>query len=349
MAEKKVNRKKSVTLADIAKIVGVGNMTVSRALRTPDKVSDSVRQKIESVARELGYPIPVHVDSAKKMGIILIHSMDYFAYHELFLWIKKLFNKSGIDFLIDSSIMNGHDEYNKLILLSMMNPSFVILSSAPHLGDTVSLLKSMNVPVIEILSETPDPIDINIGISQQNTLYNLTEKHIGYGYSDICFVCEDQNNWKIKQQVIGWQRAMITHGLNPNQTLDLPDSFSYGKASGLIPEILLRWPMTQLVLCGNIQIANALICECFRRSIKIPEVLSIASVGSQDLAQNLYPSLSCADIPLKELAEEIYSVVKRCIRGHLIEQKIIIKDSLIKLRGSSCSGKRDNLRQNDWI
>ncbi|WP_437616620.1 LacI family DNA-binding transcriptional regulator [Erwinia sp. V71] len=43
------------TLADVAKRVGVSAMTVSRALRAPEKVSDSLREKIQQVIAELGY------------------------------------------------------------------------------------------------------------------------------------------------------------------------------------------------------------------------------------------------------------------------------------------------------
>ncbi len=44
-----------VTLADVAKKAGVGSMTVSRALRTPDQVSEKLREKIQQVIDELGY------------------------------------------------------------------------------------------------------------------------------------------------------------------------------------------------------------------------------------------------------------------------------------------------------
>jgi len=43
------------TLFDVAKYAGVGTMTVSRALRTPDKVSDKLRQKIQLAVETLGY------------------------------------------------------------------------------------------------------------------------------------------------------------------------------------------------------------------------------------------------------------------------------------------------------
>lgn len=44
-----------VTLQDVADYVGVGAMTVSRVMRTPELVSDKVRSKVEQAARALGY------------------------------------------------------------------------------------------------------------------------------------------------------------------------------------------------------------------------------------------------------------------------------------------------------
>ncbi len=44
-----------VTLQDVAKYAGVGSMTVSRALRTPELVSDKLREKINEAVEELGY------------------------------------------------------------------------------------------------------------------------------------------------------------------------------------------------------------------------------------------------------------------------------------------------------
>ncbi|MFM2484693.1 LacI family DNA-binding transcriptional regulator [Celerinatantimonas yamalensis] len=348
-SKKKINRKKQVTLADIAKVVGVGNMTVSRALRTPEKVSDAVRQKVEKVALEMGYLTPIQAKLTQNTGLILVHSSDYLAYFELFSALQDMLHKANINFLIDSSIRNSDDETNKLKLLTYIKPSFVILSATPHSGETTYLLSDLNIPVIEILSEIPTPIDINIGISQQKSMHDLTTKHIDHGYSDICFVCDNSDIWKIKQQIIGWQRAMISRGLNPEKTLNIPQSFHFSKSSSVVPDILFQWPTTQLILCSSTQIANAIICECLRRKIKIPEVLSIASIGSLDVAQSLYPSLSNVDIPFAELAKDIYNVIKQCLNGAPIEHKKMIREAHIQLRESSSRRKPKPYTKNDWF
>lgn len=48
-------RRSKATITDIAKHVGMTNMTVSRALNKPDKVKPETRERILAAARELGY------------------------------------------------------------------------------------------------------------------------------------------------------------------------------------------------------------------------------------------------------------------------------------------------------
>ena len=49
---------KAVKLADIAERVGVSTVTVSKALSGQKGVSEEVREKIHSIAEELGYQQP---------------------------------------------------------------------------------------------------------------------------------------------------------------------------------------------------------------------------------------------------------------------------------------------------
>ena len=43
------------TIADVAKLAGVGAITVSRALREPDRVSQDLRRQISAAVKTLGY------------------------------------------------------------------------------------------------------------------------------------------------------------------------------------------------------------------------------------------------------------------------------------------------------
>ena len=56
---------KAVKLEDIAKRVGVSNVTVSKALADKSGVSETLRKQIKEIAHEMGY-IPMSSQKAKK-------------------------------------------------------------------------------------------------------------------------------------------------------------------------------------------------------------------------------------------------------------------------------------------
>lgn len=53
--EKRRKNTGKITLAEVANLVGVSTMTVSRALRMPEKVNADLRIRIEAAVSELGY------------------------------------------------------------------------------------------------------------------------------------------------------------------------------------------------------------------------------------------------------------------------------------------------------
>lgn len=62
---------KAVKLADIAERLSVSTVTVSKALSGQKGVSEEMREKIKSLAEELGYQRP-SAERARIQGIVII-------------------------------------------------------------------------------------------------------------------------------------------------------------------------------------------------------------------------------------------------------------------------------------
>ena len=86
-------KRSQVTITDIAKYVGMTNMTVSRALKKPDKVRPETREKILAAASELGYvpnAFASHLRSRKNRLIGLVTaSVDNPFYSEVIKAISR--------------------------------------------------------------------------------------------------------------------------------------------------------------------------------------------------------------------------------------------------------------------
>ena len=100
-----------VTLQEVANFAGVGTMTVSRALRTPEQVSDKLREKIEQAVEELGY-IPNRTAGALASGhshtvAVLVPSLTDKASSRFMQSLQQVLNKNEFQLLL------GCHEYSR--------------------------------------------------------------------------------------------------------------------------------------------------------------------------------------------------------------------------------------------
>ncbi len=91
-----------VTLQEVADYAGVGSMTVSRALRTPEQVSDKLREKIEQAVEKLGY-IPNRAAGALASGhsdtvAVLIPSLTDKASSRFMQALQQILNKMNFSY-----------------------------------------------------------------------------------------------------------------------------------------------------------------------------------------------------------------------------------------------------------
>jgi LacI family gluconate utilization system Gnt-I transcriptional repressor len=147
----------NVTLADVAQKAGVGTMTVSRALRTPDLVSEHLREKIQQVVDELGY-IPNKaagtLASANSHAIALVIPSLFEKACAIFLpKFQHTLNKAGYQLLIGYSDYSITQEEKLVSTFLESRPAGVVLFAQEHTQRTHQLLKSTNTVVLEIAEQ----------------------------------------------------------------------------------------------------------------------------------------------------------------------------------------------------
>lgn len=120
-----------VTLSDVANYAGVGSMTVSRALRTPEQVSDKLREKIEQAVETLGY-IPNRAAGALASGhsdtvAVLIPSLTDKASSRFMQALQQILNKNEFQLLLGCHEYNQRKEAEILMTLLQSNPAAVVI------------------------------------------------------------------------------------------------------------------------------------------------------------------------------------------------------------------------------
>ncbi|HCN2178424.1 TPA: LacI family DNA-binding transcriptional regulator, partial [Escherichia coli] len=272
-----------VTIADVAQLAGVGTMTVSRALRTPEQVSDKLREKIEAAVNELGY-MPNLTASALASAsshtiAMVVPNLAEAGCTEMFAGLQHVLQPAGYQIILAESRHRLEQEEKLLETLLASNIAAAILLSVEHNSTVRHLLKNASIPVIEIGAIRTDPIDINIGIDNVAAMFELTDMLVQRGYQNIGLLCANQEQWIFQQHLQGWYKAMLRHHMSPNRVINaaLPPVFSTGASQ--LPEFLLAWPELDALVCVSDELACGVLYECQRRRIKVPDELAVVGFG----------------------------------------------------------------------
>ncbi|EEW8444516.1 LacI family DNA-binding transcriptional regulator [Escherichia coli] len=321
-----------VTIADVAQLAGVGTMTVSRALRTPEQVSDKLREKIEAAVNELGY-MPNLTASALASAsshtiAMVVPNLAEAGCTEMFAGLQHVLQPAGYQIILAESRHRLEQEEKLLETLLASNIAAAILLSVEHNSTVRHLLKNASIPVIEIGAIRTDPIDINIGIDNVAAMFELTDMLVQRGYQNIGLLCANQEQRIFQQHLQGWYKAMLRHHMSPNRVINaaLPPVFSTGASQ--LPEFLLAWPELDALVCVSDELACGVLYECQRRRIKVPDELAVVGFGDSDVSKVCQPSLTTMAVPHRKIGLEAGNVLLERIKEGNWSNQIFIEPCL---------------------
>jgi LacI family transcriptional regulator len=212
-----------VTLADIAREVGVSKMTVSRAINNHPLISTETRERILAVARRLNYQPNQYARAlvtqrSHLIGVIVPDLMNlYFA--EVTRAVEAVARPAGFQLLICSSDENATREMSEVEALLHRTDGLIVCSVlAPTEAKTYRRLVKDGAKIV-LVDRTmedvscPSVVTDNVQVGRMATehLIALGHRRIGHLRGDRSSVSEDRLD--------GYRQALATHGLRFDKSL----------------------------------------------------------------------------------------------------------------------------------
>ncbi len=297
-----------VTLQEVAKHAGVGSMTVSRALRTPELVSDKLREKVNQAVAELGY-IPnasagALASAQSHIIAVLLPSFTDKASADFMQSLQQILSRHHYQILVGCYEYQLHKATDVINMLLQSNPA-ALVAFGYQLSDVQFLhISNANVPVVSVASQSNEQSAISIDCGYEKAAFDLTHYLIQQGKRCVGYVGALQGQRLHHQQITGWSRALLKNYLNAEQSVTTPDpaSMAYGRQA--LTEILLRQPELDAVICSHESIALGMMFECQRRLIKIPQDLAIACLEGSENSAQIAPSLTSIHFNYHKIGKE---------------------------------------------
>ncbi|MEM8849079.1 MAG: LacI family DNA-binding transcriptional regulator [Pseudomonadota bacterium] len=181
-----------LSIRHVADAAGVSMMTVSRALRGIDGVSEPTRARIATIAREMGY-VPngnaraLAETNSKLIGLSLPNLFnDVFA--DILEGMRRTLHGAGYSTVIDTTDYDPLRELDWFERMTIWRPAAVVLTGCTHADQLRGHLTRSPLPVVELWDVTDTPIDLCVGCDHRAAGLDLARHVATLGYRRPAFV-----------------------------------------------------------------------------------------------------------------------------------------------------------------
>lgn len=293
-----------VTMSAVGRIAGVSQVTVSRALSDPSKVSPRTLEKIQEAIRITGF-VPNAVagalaSSRSNLITALVPSITNIVYSSLIQTFSAEMRERGYQILLSETGYDSETEEALVAAHLSRRPDAVLLTGTRHTAQTRRMLLAAEVPVVEVWEVTDTPIDLCVGFSHIEAGRAVAQFARQLGHANAATVTA--NDERAHRRKEAFAEAFMKAGGQPVTFVDCsgPASLAAGRAA-LREAIDVRGFVHGVIFCSSDLLAHGVLIEAQARGLKVPEQIAVIGFGDQAFAGDVEPPLTTVRVDRAEL------------------------------------------------
>ena len=293
-----------VTIGMVAQAAGVSASTVSRVLNGTAVVNGLKKQAIDEAIARLGFvpnPIARGLAGGRTLSIgVVTQALDSPYYGAAMRGIEDTLLPAGYNALFVSGHWNAAAEARCMDVLQSRRVDGIIVLTG-RLTDQALKAYAKNQPLVVTgrMLKAPGLFALNFDNFEGGRL--ATRHLIQLGHRRIAFITGDRGHPDATERLRGYRAALEAAGIAFDQALVVPGE--YHELSGLlaVDRLLATSQRFTAIFAANDQMAVGASLGLQRRSLRVPDDVSI--VGFDDLPTSQYaiPPLTSVQQPAYEL------------------------------------------------
>ena len=329
-------RKKSITMTDVARKVGVSISTVSRVVSGSVNVSEQLRCQVDAAINELNYQ-PIRATSRYGTAAniaVLIPSIGSPFFQNLTKGIQSVSIENGCTLQIYDS---DDDPEKELLhadeLSSRADIRGVIFAGAwtrDH-QEPILKLQAADIPICLINRFAAGIRADLLEVEREQGTYDAAEHLIQLGHTRIGCITGIPNAAINPDRVEGFRRALSDYHIDIDEDLMLATHLSAegGYRAGL--DLLARYDRPTAILARTDRLAIGAMRAAWELAIDIPDDLSIIGYDDEPDARFTRPALTTMRQPQFEMGIRAASLLfERIGNRDLPQRQVIVQPQLIE-------------------
>jgi LacI family transcriptional regulator len=331
------DRRKRVTIKDVAQAAGVSTQTVSRVINKFSYVSEETRQRVEAVVEQLDYHPSTLARSliqqrSYTLGVVTF-GLKYIGPSRTLNGIADKADELGYMLLmkeLDHFDSNRIDEVIDSLLARQVDG---ILWAAPEVGDNHGWiderLEKIPVPVLFLAMQPREGIPSVATDNFQGAVMAI--RHLlECGRKKIGHISGPLDWWEARERKRGWRETLKSAGFDVSEQGCVEGNWSPSSGEQAFIQLLESFPDMDAVFVANDQMALSVLREACRQGIKIPEQLAVVGFDNIPESAYFYPSLTTISQDLQLLGGQALQSVVEVIQARQGDQSVIAQSKFIQ-------------------
>ena len=314
-----------ITLADIARELGVSKMTVSRAINNNPLVSPETRRRVLAVARRMNYQPNQHAralatNRSYLIGVVVPDLMNlYFA--EVARAIESIARPAGFQLLICSTDEDPTREIGEVEVL-MQRTDGLIISSVLAPTDTGAYRKMMNEGAkIVLVDRTMRNLRCPVVATDNVQVGRIATEHlIGLGHARIGHMSGDASSVST-DRLEGYKRALTQHGLRFDKSLVMPCGLLESDGYRAMRQWLEKRDTPKAVFAVNDPAAIGAMKALEEAGLEIGKDVAIVGAGNIHYGDMLRVPLTTVSWSRSEMGQQAARLLLQAIVGESVPAK----------------------------
>lgn len=304
------DKKRHISLKDLAQEIGVSISTVSRALNNHPDISPEMTRKIQKLAAEMNYtPNPLAMGLLKQatrmIGVIVPDLVTHF-YSSIISGIEQVAGEKGYYILIASSNETLQKEIKAVenFLKTRVEGLIICLSQETKSFDHFDRLINNNIPVVFFdrvcrADEVPSVVVDNVDAAKK-----ITRHFYKNGFRHIAYIAGPDYLNISQERTQGYLSGLKSCGLEFNTELLVKCNMSTKDAIRATSNLLDLPEPPDAIFGINDTVAFAAMKEIKRRGLRIPDDIALVGFTDEFHSTVVDPTLTSITHPTYQIGQE---------------------------------------------
>lgn len=327
-----------ITIKDVAKAAQISITTVSRALNDYDDVNQETKERIQRIAKELGY---VANRSAQNLVMKKNNTLAI-----ILSGLERDGGKDNIVYRLLSGMYQYAEQVNYEVVLfttssaHQREKTYVQFCKEHNIGGAVLNGIRLDDPYLQELMNSDLPcvlIDIDaegnkvssVTIDNEQAAYEAVTYLINANHKHIAMMNGRKEAAVSIERFAGYKRALVEKNIPYDESMVLFADFLEQRAMEMAYDFLLNKPEVTAFFCASDMMALGVIKAAKQLKVKVPEKLSVVGFDNIPLSEHSFPALTTVDQDFYQMGQEAARQLLKLIHNEAGNKKIILSHKLL--------------------